>query len=1822
VNPVIESLFSLVKDYFDRVSSGGAECRVVVPGVTRQVATLLHERLLDGGLPSFLVISLDMGDPDQATRTMYAPALTSVRQGPMIIVTSPGELANIQDSVVGSGGAVRSFAFSDEWPWVDDGSEIFRFDGPFLARLAAHWTSQPIDQEWLSQTILSIVKASAGNIHRANLLFDELLGKFSDRHYPSLPTLRHRFLFHCGIAMPDAITASNEAWGEQLEKLESLGNSVLDAYGHVGQRQEVLARAEELVISDPPALMRLQRQVNDMLDALSQGENTSLPGVLALRGSWNSEKDWLEIDIVQIKQLFSIPDRELYKLAVSVALSFGPIAENGKECILFEGGELLIECRYIGIPPGQEKEHSLVLVQRTKELGRAICNAEDRQADWVVGFEDIFGESDSKKIIRAQLRRGSEVMDEAKLTVHPCSTKSPFLAILEPGFHLLSSSESEDEVEKIVTATASRLAVCQHVDEGNLSILFDDQPVEAKAGTSDCRHQIASRLIDPSESPTGQIRVEILRGDSLITIDVEARDSDKGEFSIEREFVIQLSQGNRSKVEKLIDIFSGSQKTAYPSLGLNDQTRIRTEFANAFERPLENYNESLPILANFTSLESPKLVREGLLLCESQTELGALKGVQLGDDIQPVLTKYLTSRRHVVASMLKAGYSQDTRWPIYAFVPLFVHEFSAEQERIISSYLDAYYDVLRFLDSHKSSLAWPQSFVLSYLDCVVNWSPDIAATTYILLGPWHPLMVAKRFMAQSALLASARRFKNTDDSYRFHRLAILLDQLSCIRRVPLLNTVSGGLDVGFASPTSDSGWLFAMGADAFGTNQLLGIQRALRVKWGLEVGPTSSSREQMATSYMRDFCLAYPSRRALSVLADREYAAQRIVESAESLLYKADGSPTPLGEQLPGGVHLYLSHTDEIEELPWRSPSICVYDSGSAVDSDAFNDLRILPLAVPKGIQPGEESVPISRGNGMFSILTASARRIAKGASGVPVSSACELDLIGRFEPDLGSKFVNILSTIIRMVGHQGRVGWGLEHPLDVQHIWYVLPGSHADPAAFVEYVEDGKRRGQVRALWDYTLSVTGALNSYFIISLVPNGIRSALNASPVFQGKDVADSLIAELGGIGIAIGNESLRSGNRALGVVGVIAAKRMFLPSDKEDSPFTSANDDCGFLLPVDSFRELLGSHLEQPGSSKQRADLLAVNLSIDPARDRMQISYCSIECKYSQNIVSAETVSSAFGQARATYLRFHALAEIARLPSGAPERLALAALIGFGLRLSKNKSAPSDLLEQRVLDYLLMGKFEVRAARADSVVVVTDADGTSSEIVKRSEGWLLRLCTGHWPEINVSNALQEVKGQFRTLFHRDPRPLPSTPVGLQNTEPPLPAISERSGREIAEREAPENNVPSQAKAAVEITAPAAVSNLSRLKPVLLGTSENNRRVYFDPQSAENPLENYNIMITGSSGKGKTQLIKSIVCAMRDQGRDVTMLDFKNDFASDQHFVTVAKLDCRFITFDGLPYNPLIPDRLKHHGTGKFFVQTSQHLSGIASVLARTFGLGIQQEHALKDAMRMCYQNRGLDPTRTIEYSGTLEYPDFNDVGAKLRELDPRAYNRMDPLFDLNVFPSEFRQQGFESLISGSRVLDLSQIQSDPIKNAIAKIVILSAHAYYNAREHSGVLKQFFVFDEAHRVLDSEFLVRFVRECRAYGVGVLLSSQNPKDFPQEVAASLATKLVHGNGADKEPVRDIQNLLGLPASDGRVEAMGLFDAFASNSHHRANLIKTFGYPHSLVLDAIASDEFDGVRVDGLVEGRLTVQYLLDRLISMGLVEEVNGRYEASRVE
>jgi DNA phosphorothioation-dependent restriction protein DptH len=889
-----------------------------------------------------------------------------------------------------------------------------------------------------------------------------------------------------------------------------------------------------------------------------------------------------------------------------------------------------------------------------------------------------------------------------------------------------------------------------------------------------------------------------------------------------------------------------------------------------------------------------------------------------------------------------------------------------------------------------------------------------------------------------------------------------------------------------------------------------------------------------------------------------------------------------MGQQLPGGIRLFCEEpVAHAEDIKWSDPPILVYHCEDE----------------PNSVSQEFDSQPQDRDG-------------------------------------LGEAYVGAMAKVCEVLQNRVVVVRSVNLPQRLDCPWAVAPGSGLDPAIFVKYVRDGSARSlQDRALWDYKVDIGDSQNTYYILSTIPKGFAVAVNG--FFGTEDVAGRFIEELGALGIAIGGEALKSGRHALGVVGLVGTIRLLNGTGGNGKgAFRQGRNCVGFLIPVDSFVSFFGRKLGSRAKideHSRRTDLLAIQLVL-PGNDecRLGIYACGVESKFVSRSLAQPRAIEALEQAQASVEQFRTLVEVSLKHGAMPERLGLLAILRFGLRIS-SPSKQEEIqrwieTDRRVFLAVLQGQYEYRQAVHDAVVVSTEGQlpGTAEANTFPGGMWI-RINQNHWPGVSDTSQLDEIREQISRLFG-----IPGDICEQPGLDDGLPPVAPAPVAPPEEPSAPAEGLDSSQPPEVDEGTRASSSRqdivdidsrgeAGPLKKILLGVDNARRPVYFDPQSPIDPLDNLNMMVTGSSGKGKTQLLKYLIRKLREQNKNVLILDFKNDFASDVTFSERARLDRSFVTFEGLPYNPLIPYPVRHPATGEMFIQPGQFIAGVSSVFRRTFRLGDQQTAGLKGAISRTFESARIPATGTIKYQDISSFPDFCAVGATLQQENIKTFNRLEPLFSLGLFQPGYSSISFHELTSKSLIIDLSQISSDEIKNALAQLIVMSAHAYFNALPHSGIIRQLFVIDEAHRVLDYEFMADFVLQCRAYGVGMILSSQYPSHFPQDVSSSMATKILHGNDRDADRVRAIVQLIGCSGREADVSNLDRFQAFIDNRHSPHTLIRTMNYPLYLVWSFLLQHEKatreEIANLEGIDTDKLPINDLVRQLERLGLAEEKEGR-------
>lgn len=400
---------------------------------------------------------------------------------------------------------------------------------------------------------------------------------------------------------------------------------------------------------------------------------------------------------------------------------------------------------------------------------------------------------------------------------------------------------------------------------------------------------------------------------------------------------------------------------------------------------------------------------------------------------------------------------------------------------------------------------------------------------------------------------------------------------------------------------------------------------------------------------------------------------------------------------------------------------------------------------------------------------------------------------------------------------------------------------------------------------------------------------------------------------------------------------------------------------------------------------------------------------------------------------------------------------------------------------------------------------------------------------------------VPGLEEALTQPESEMPPEPPDSGEPASPPSPGPTQPSGGASTKRDASQSTATgagpgAESSAAV---APAAASRPRALIGVAAGTYGGDREVWFDPQDPEQALNNPHISISGETGSGKTQATKAMLHAFMPE-LPALILDFKDDYSSNDYAATEG-FTVHDASYGSLPFNPMVPP--VDLQTGR--VNPTAHLHEVADMMKRIYKLGDQQAFQLREAMKETYAISGVG-TRPFVPEPDQRYLPFEAIRDVLvREDAHTLLGRLSPVFDLGLFSEGDETTTLNQLLETPTVIRLSQLPGDQVKNAVAEFFLLALYSFLIRREQPHRLERLLVLDEAWRLVNSPKLQPLMREGRAFGLGVVIATQFPRDLPDQIAGSTGTRLFF-NQTKAEQIREIQRTLVGKTSGQEAEHLG----------------------------------------------------------------------------
>jgi DNA phosphorothioation-dependent restriction protein DptH len=553
-----------------------------------------------------------------------------------------------------------------------------------------------------------------------------------------------------------------------------------------------------------------------------------------------------------------------------------------------------------------------------------------------------------------------------------------------------------------------------------------------------------------------------------------------------------------------------------------------------------------------------------------------------------------------------------------------------------------------------------------------------------------------------------------------------------------------------------------------------------------------------------------------------------------------------------------------------------------------------------------------------------------------------------------------------------------------------------------------------------------------------------------------------------------------------------------SDKSSDSWTSLR--AGFFIPVDDIIDLVPAVKEVRESEDEqniRPDLIYVSMT---SNGRLVFRF--VEVKYRRHLRAARSpqdLDRIAAQTQAMRKRWEHW-YFDEIPSGirALRRAKLARILRFYADKARRHYLDEDCYQafSSEIDKLVVagGSYSLGSiARPDRGFVFCPEYNNATPLEISPVDWLTRIYLfgpGRLPnsDFRIASIAQpeEKAQQLSNSLSSNSEQLPDKGGAVgEIVEPPVRDI----GQAIQNSEQEHQTAP-----------------VSTPLEVHLGTDMlTNSSVRWQPSIRGNP----HLMMVGLPGMGKTTCLINICKQLLKQGIRPIIFSYHQDI--DEKLQNSLG-DIRYIDFNGLGFNPLqVLDRQSRLA----YLDVAGAVRDIFSAIFPE--LGDLQGESIRQALKDSYLEAGWDnPARE-----DLKEPDFRRFYEILRSK-PKADRslqtllaRLEELADYGFFDvGERRGSLWDS--RDIAVIRVHTTQNEILQRAFASLVFYSLYKEMFRRGPQDRLTHAIIFDEAHRASRLKLIPTMAKECRKYGIALVLASQEARDFHVSLYSAIANYLV----------------------------------------------------------------------------------------------------------
>ena len=491
----------------------------------------------------------------------------------------------------------------------------------------------------------------------------------------------------------------------------------------------------------------------------------------------------------------------------------------------------------------------------------------------------------------------------------------------------------------------------------------------------------------------------------------------------------------------------------------------------------------------------------------------------------------------------------------------------------------------------------------------------------------------------------------------------------------------------------------------------------------------------------------------------------------------------------------------------------------------------------------------------------------------------------------------------------------------------------------------------------------------------------------------------------------------------------------------------------IVHLDSYKHWFSSELDpDEEGSKSRPDFLMLEVLESP-NEQLSIKATVIECKTANYANAFEHKEKALEQVQ------HGIKRLSKIFNPASTSIKkrywfsqlYRALVFSQVTFSDNSDSFGDLA--RKLRSILDGKFEIDWSGkvlgywldfVENDVIVENTSVETIKIFNIPQVVIQNLLSGTDDSafVTVDDPFAEDDDLEEFIENIDDEEESDEPedqtVSVTFTPPASPAVPQKE--ETSEEKEPAQEKPAVPEPPVSIEPPVspkppiAPANISLDSVrVLVGSSKTGEEIFWE--FGNKNLANRHMLITGTSGQGKTYSIQTMLYELSKAGISSMVFDYTEGFRVDQlepEFVhrMDGKLSQRIVYAAGVPINPFKKQTIDIAGTT--MPEKPADVAGrIANILTHVYGFGEQQYAAVFEAAQTGLIKYGdkMNMARFAEELAQNKSSYAKTASAKMMPFFSTIEFVEDPNFDWDkvLYPSESRMTIFQ-LTSISREIQV--------------------------------------------------------------------------------------------------------------------------------------------------------------------------------------------------